>query len=160
MTGVDASGPMTERAAKRLHVVLNRPADATGIPDASVDVVLSTWTHTDLPWAPMIREALRILKPGGAVVYVGGHPAFTGPHAQRGPHGGAVMFPGYYGAEEWTTSAPGFTPGGLRAHVGQRHVSMAEFLRPIFDDEWEGRSVMEEPAELPTLIAMRAFRAL
>jgi SAM-dependent methyltransferase len=81
--GVDASPAMIEIASRRLTHTRHASAIATGLPDASFPVVMSTWTHGDIPWPELIREAERILEPNGFFVYAAGNPALD-PHVTVG----------------------------------------------------------------------------
>jgi ubiquinone/menaquinone biosynthesis C-methylase UbiE len=65
---VDVAAARLASAAERVSV---RPADATALPfaDGSFDAVLS-WVmlHHTLEWETALREALRVLRPGGQLV--------------------------------------------------------------------------------------------
>lgn len=82
VTGIDYSGKMIRlaraRKAGKLHKLRYKVADAqrTGLPDSKTDaVILCMALHNILPdWKGAIREASRILKPGGIVVIVEGVP--------------------------------------------------------------------------------------
>ena len=89
-TGVDASEDMLRRAeAKGVRVVR---ADATALPfeSASFDAAVSIFTHTDVDdFAGLVREVVRVLRPGAPFVYIGVHPCFVGPHSVCDPEGQA-----------------------------------------------------------------------
>jgi SAM-dependent methyltransferase len=72
--GLDISPELVNLARQRLHGV-NLEADlrvgsayATGLPDASVDVIFSIMLIHHLDIVPVCREMLRILVPGGRVI--------------------------------------------------------------------------------------------
>jgi ubiquinone/menaquinone biosynthesis C-methylase UbiE len=83
VTGVDASPAMIEIASRRVTKTLHTSATATGLPDASFPVAMSTWTHGDIPWPELVREVERILEPNGFFVYVGPNPDLD-PHTVSG----------------------------------------------------------------------------
>ncbi len=81
VTGVDASGGMLEIArrearaagpevARRVDLVA-APADRMPLPDGSADVVVSSFVLQLVPHrGRALREALRVLRPGGTLSYV------------------------------------------------------------------------------------------
>ena len=107
--GVDASPAMIQLASRRLIRTLHASAIETGLPDASFPVVLSSWTHGDIPWPELIREAERILEPDGFLAYVGGNPDFD-------PH---------------TISGRAF-----RSRMGTKDLTLGEIYAPFTPDRW------------------------
>ena len=129
--GVDASEDMLRRARERGLDVVHADASSLPFEDVAFDAAVSLWTHTDLDdFAAAVREVARVLKPGGAFVYVGGHPCFVGPHALfRFARGVPELHPGYRPGRRYDDDAPGvFNPDGLRARVGASHVPLGEFV--------------------------------
>ena len=158
--GVDASRPLVEMARQQLPLdrVLHADAADTKLPSASFPAVVSTYSHTDVPsWPALVTEASRLVRPGGSFVYVGPHPAFVGPHAERRDpvvrlHGGE------YSSDHRRVEGPGLTPGGVRQHVGVRHLTLAMLLAPLLLREWLIDALVEHGPGLPTLIGVRAVR--
>ena len=125
--GVDLSARMLAYATGRLPIAR---ADATHLPfpDAAWDAVVSIMVHTDMPEYPaVLREAARVLRPGGTFVHVGVHPAFCGGFADRSDAEAVVIRPGYldghWTKESWTTE-------GVRNRVGD----VVVHLRPHVED--------------------------
>ena len=158
--GVDASSDCVRLARQRgLPAVLLADAADTGLPAGLADVVVSTYSHTDVEsWPGLVNEAHRLLRPGGRLVYVGAHPAFVGPHARREPDPDwpARVAAGYYHRGDLLHAAPGWRPGALRARVGARHHTLAAFLAPVLAAGWRLDELHEDAADPPTLIALRA----
>jgi ubiquinone/menaquinone biosynthesis C-methylase UbiE len=156
--GVDVSAEQLRLARERgCEVVLGR-AESLPFDDASFDAAVSLWTHTDVDdWATAVREARRVVRAGGAFVYVGVHPCFVGPHALfvegRGvPH----LHAGWYRRSGRYKAAPGISPTGLRARVGATHLPLAEFLQAFLDAGFALEQV-EAPGsrDYPIAVALR-----
>ncbi|MEU6252157.1 class I SAM-dependent methyltransferase [Streptomyces sp. NPDC047043] len=123
--GVDLSRNQLRHAAARLPVAV---ADATALPlaDASVPAVVCVLASTDVPdYAAVLREAARVLTPGGRFVHLGIHPCFVGAFADRREEPKVVVDAGY--ADRSRTFA-GWNPAGVRARVGAWHVPLADLL--------------------------------
>ena len=115
--GADLSAGMLRHARDRLPVVL---ADAGRLPVAGgcVSAVVAVMVHTDMPEYPgVLREAARVLRPGGLLVHVGVHPCFCGGFADRSDPAAVVIRPGYLDGH-WT-KASSTDPGSTRQ--GRRH---------------------------------------
>ena len=81
--GIDLSAGMLRYARGRLPVAR---ADAGRLPvrDGCVPAVITVMVHTDMPAYPaVLREAARVLRPGGTLVHIGVHPCFCGGFADR-----------------------------------------------------------------------------
>ena len=148
-TGVDASEDMLRRAGEKgLRVVR---ADATALPfeDESFDAAVSVFTHTDVDdFAGLVREVVRVLRPGAPFVYVGVHPCFVGPHSvydadRRAPE----LHAGWYRRTGRYDEAPGIWRGaGVRIRVGASHLPLGLFLQTFLDAGLRLERVAE-PAE-------------
>lgn len=162
VTGVDASAALLQDAELRLTRTVHADAADCGLPDAQADVVLSTYSHTDVPsWPALVAEAHRLLRPGGSLVYVGAHPAFVGPHAER--RDDDRQWPmrvaaGHYHDPRLRYAGPGLTRGGLREHVGVRHLTLTAVLAPVLHGCWQVERIAEDLADPPTLLGFRAVR--
>jgi len=158
-TGVDESEDQLRLARKRGCTVVR--ADATTLPfaNASFDAAVSIFTHIDVgDFGAVLREAHRVLREKGRLVYVGAHPCFVGPHSQDVKSAPPVLHPGYRDTSR-RYSAPGITDDGLRARVGATHLPLGLFLQAFLDT---GLTVeyVEEPGDwdFPKLVAIRARR--
>jgi SAM-dependent methyltransferase len=148
-TGVDSSEDMLRRAREKGVAAVQ--ADATALPfgDASFNAAVSIFTHTDLDdFAGVVREVVRVLRPGAPFVYVGAHPCFVGPHSVYDPEGGVPGFhPGWYRLTGRYDEAPGIWRGsGVRIRVGASHLPLGLFLQTFLDAGLRLEHV-DEPAE-------------
>jgi SAM-dependent methyltransferase len=148
-TGVDLSEDMLRRAEAK--GVRTMRADATALPfaDASFDAAVSIFTHTDLDdFTAVVREIVRVLRPGAQFVYVGAHPCFVGPHSVYDPEGGVPAFhPGWYRLTGRYDEAPGIWRGsGVRIRVGASHLPLGLFLQTFLDAGLRLERI-EEPTE-------------
>jgi SAM-dependent methyltransferase len=128
--GVDISAGMLRWAHGRLPVVR---ADVRRLPFASgtFPAVTSVMVHTDMPAYPAIlREAARVLAPGGRFVHIGVHPCFCGGFADRTDPEAVVIRPGYL-TGHWTKAS--WTDQGVRDKVGATHWPLAGLLAAILD---------------------------
>jgi hypothetical protein len=82
--------------------------------------------HTDMPgYQAVVREAARVLRPGGALVHVGVHPCFCGGFADRSDPQAVVIGPGYLD-RHWTKAS--WTDRGVRDKVGATHFPLPALL--------------------------------
>ena len=82
VVGVDYSADQLRLARTRTDGPL-MVADAAVLPfaDASFDTAMVMWISTDVDdFGKVLREATRVLRPGGVLVTYGVHPCFNGPH--------------------------------------------------------------------------------
>lgn len=126
--GVDLSAGQLRYGATRLPVAR---ADATRLPirDASVPAAVCVLAHTDLPDYPaVLREAARILQPGGRFVHLGVHPCFVGAFADwSDPE--KVLLDHRYADRSHTHDA--WSPAGVRARVGAWHTPLADLFNDV-----------------------------
>jgi ubiquinone/menaquinone biosynthesis C-methylase UbiE len=161
VVGTDISGDQLAAARERAgtHASLVQ-ADAHALPFAAgeFDAVVSILTHTDLddPVAAF-TEACRVLRGGGAFVYLGVHPCFGSPFVDWAAER-PILRPGYRDAG-WHRLPADPTSVKVRARVGVNHLPLAGFLNAIIRS---GFTIMqiEEPGEddPPIFLALRATK--
>lgn len=151
--GVDLSAGMLRHAMGRLPVV---QADAGCLPirDGSADAAVAVMVHTDMPDYPLVlREAARVLKPGGALVHIGVHPCFCGGFADHTDGEAVVIRPGYL-TRHWTKKS--WTDRGIRDKVGAMHLPLPELLQAFLDAGLILEQFTEGGAPTPIVFAVRA----
>ena len=153
--GVDLSTGMLAYANGRLPIC---QGDATRLPirDAALGAVVAVMVHTDMPEYPaVLREAARVLRPGGVFVHVGVHPAFCGGFADRTDGAAVVIRPGYldghWTKESWTTE-------GVRNRVGATHFPLPALLRSFLTAGLTLVDFAEGGEPVPTVLAIRAVK--
>lgn len=151
--GVDLSAGMLRHAHGRLPIVR---ADAARLPirDGSVSAAISVMVHTDMPAYPaVLREAARVLRPGGVFVHVGVHPCFCGGFADRGDLGAVVIRPGYLDGH-WTKAS--WTDQGVRDKVGATHRPLPELMHAFLDAGLTLERFAEGSEPTPVVLAVKA----
>jgi SAM-dependent methyltransferase len=151
--GVDVSAGMLRHARGRLACAR---ADAERLPvaDGAVDAAIAIMVHTDMPAYPaVLREAARVVRPGGVFVHVGVHPCFCGGFADRSDPAAVVIRPGY-GARHWTKES--WTDQGIRDKIGASHFPLAELLNAVLDAGMVPERFAESGGSAPAVLALRA----
>ncbi len=151
--GVDVSAAMLKHAAGRLPIAR---ADALRLPvsDGGVGAVTSIMVHTDMPEYPaVLREAARVLRPGGLFVHIGVHPCFCGGFADHSDREAVIIRPGYLDSH-WTKAS--YTDQGIRDKVGATHVPLPGLLHAFLDAGLAPERFAEGGEPLPTVLAVRA----
>jgi SAM-dependent methyltransferase len=151
--GVDVSAGMLRHARGRLAIAR---ADAQRLPlrDESLPVVISVMVHTDMPgYLAVVREAARVLRPGGALVHVGVHPCFCGGFADRSDPQAVVIRPGYLDSH-WTKAS--WTDKGVRDKVGAAHFPLPTLLHAFTSAGLTLDRFAEGGTPGPQVLAIRA----
>jgi SAM-dependent methyltransferase len=159
VTGVDLSSDQLRLARRRAPQGVDLvQADANQLPfeDAAFDAIACSLLHTDVDdFALVLREAARVLRPGGRMAYVGIHPCFVGPFARNPPGEPPELHPGYRNTA-WTTE--GFSDG-IRRRAGARHVPLAELLNAFFAADLHLVRIVEaDDEDFPMRIGILAQR--
>ena len=157
VVGIDVSADQLAVAQDRAQAVGASlvHADATELPfpDGTFDAVVSLLTHTDFDdLSAVVREAVRVLAPGGRFVYVGVHPCFVGPMVERRVDGPHLLHPGYRRSGWWADAA-----GPIRSQVGVNHIPLAQLINALLNSGL-ALEQLEEPGDdgYPILLALRA----
>lgn len=154
--GIDLSERMLRHARGRLPVA---QADAERLPmrDESVPAVIAMMVHTDMPGYPaVLREATRVLQPGGTFVHIGVHPSFCGGFADFSDREAVVIRPGYLDSGYWTKES--WTNKGVRDKVGAMHRPLPELLHAFLDAGLQLDRFAEGGAPTPLVLAVRATK--
>lgn len=154
--GVDLSAGMLRHARTRLPIAR---ADGERLPfgDASFPSVITVMVHTDVAdYSAVLREAWRVLVPGGCFVHIGVHPCFCGGFADRTEPDAIVIRPGYVDGH-WTKKS--WTDKGLRDKVGAAHLPLPILLRSFVDAGFVLESFREGGHPTPTVLAIKALKS-
>jgi SAM-dependent methyltransferase len=154
--GVDLSKNMLRYAAERLPVVR---ADAARLPIAaeSVPAAIAVMVHTDMPeYDSVLREAARVLRPGGVFVHIGVHPCFCGGFADFTDRDAVVIRPGYLNSY-WTKDS--WTDQGIRDKVGAVHRPLPKLLHAVLDAGLTLDRFAEGGEPTPVMFAIRAHKS-
>jgi SAM-dependent methyltransferase len=151
--GVDVSAGMLRHAHGRLACARG-DAERLPVGDGSVDAAIAMMVHTDMPAYPaVLREAARVVRPGGVFVHVGVHPCFCGGFADRADPDAVVLRPGYVD-RHWTKDS--WTDKGVRDKVGASHFPLAELLNAVLAAGMVPERFAESGGATPVVLALRA----
>lgn len=157
--GVDLSADQLRIARGREpHVV---QADGAQLPFAhdSFDTAVAVWISTDVDdFRAVLREAARVLAPGGRFVFYGVHPCFNGPCTEYRDDGARIIHPTYRHSG-WHARSPWWGADGIRARVGMRHVPLAELLTAFIETDLRLVKVTEPRTDpIPYVLGIAAER--
>jgi SAM-dependent methyltransferase len=161
VVGVDYSADQLRMAQTRTDGPL-MVSDAAVLPfaDASFDTATLLWISSDVDdFGEVLREATRVLRPGGLLVVYGVHPCFNGPHVVYSSEDGTRLIHPSYRTPGWHEESPWWAEDGIRRRVGMRHIPLAEYLNAFLSSGLT-LELFEEPGgfEVPHSLAVRARR--
>jgi SAM-dependent methyltransferase len=161
IVGVDYSADQLRMARTRTDGPL-MVSDAAVLPfaDASFDTATLLWISSDVDdFGKVLREATRVLRPGGLLVVYGVHPCFNGPHVVYSSEDGTRLIHPSYRTPGWHEESPWWAEDGIRRRVGMRHIPLAEYLNAFLSSGLT-LELFEEPGgfEVPHSLAVRARR--
>ena len=159
VVGLDYSADQLRVAARRDHPLVRGDGAALPFAGGTFSTVVTMWLSTDVDdFSAVLREAFRVLQPGGLLVFVGAHPCFNGPGVESRDDGSVVVHPAYRTAG-WHETSPWWNPGGIRGRTGMRHVPLAELINAFIDAGFSIESVGEPGARpVPYAFTVRSRR--
>ena len=155
---VDQLSAAREHAGELAELVL-ADAHALPFPDGEFDAAVSILTHTDFDDVQAaFSEAARVLRPGGAFVYLGVHPCFGSPFVDRTEGAPVTLRPGYVHAG-WQRLPPDATSAKIRVRVGINHLPLAGVLNAVIGSGFTIVHVEEPgPTDPPIFLALRSIK--
>ncbi|WP_328995438.1 class I SAM-dependent methyltransferase [Kribbella sp. NBC_01245] len=160
VVGADRSSDQLRLARTRSDAPLVE-LDGAHLPfrDGAFSTVTTLWISTDVDdFAGTIREAARVLEPGGVLISYGVHPCFNGPHVEYHEDGARTAHTTYRESGRHQP-APYWSDEGIRANVGMRHLPLAEFLTTFLQAGLAIERVMEPREDpVPHALAVRTRR--
>jgi SAM-dependent methyltransferase len=106
----------------------------------------------------LLREAARVLKPGGLLLFWGAHPCFNGPHIENRDDGALIIHP-TYGTRGRHPRSSWWPKGGVRDRVGMSQVALPDLINAFVDAGLTIERVYEPHEQpIPNILAVRAVR--
>lgn len=159
VVGLDRSADQLRVARDRESRLVHANAAALPFADRAFSTVATLWVSTDLDdFGAVLKEATRVLIPGGLLVFYGVHPCFNGPCVESRDDGARVVHPTYRAAG-WHRDSPWWGQN-IRRRVGMRHVPLADLFNAFLEAGLHIDRVVEPRDEpVPFILAIRAHRA-
>jgi SAM-dependent methyltransferase len=161
VVGVDVSADQLrvcrERVGEVVEELVQADARSLSFVDGSFDAVVAALVHTDIDdYGLALREAARVLRPGGRFVHVGTHPCFVSPVA-RAAEEGLRIYDGYH-EQRLVFESPAYRLGaeGLRARAGAWQVPLAALLNAVTESGLRLERAAESPDDPPGMLALVA----
>ncbi len=152
VVGLDRSADQLRIAQRRSRQILQGDGAALPFADDTFGAAVALWISTDVDdFAMVLKEAARVLVPGGLLVFYGAHPCFNGPHVQWMDDGGILAHPTYREAG-WHQEAP-WWGHNIRRRVGMRHQPLAALLTAFITAGLVIERV-EEPGDRPVPVSL------
>jgi SAM-dependent methyltransferase len=154
--GIDVSVAQLRYARGRMPVAM---ADASALPvtPGALAAVTAVLCHTDIDDYAVTCQALsRGLRTGGVFAHVGVHPCYVGAFADRTSSSQIIISPGYW---ERDRRFEAWSPRGVRAKVGARHIPVGELLETFIRAGLTIDRVVEAGSPTPDILAVRCIRA-
>jgi ubiquinone/menaquinone biosynthesis C-methylase UbiE len=165
VTGTDISAALLEIARRQeseskqgIAYVQDDACALTNFEDGSFDGVTSNLAVNDVDDLPAFMSAIvRVLKPGGWLVFAGMHPCFWTPRA-GGEDAQSAGAPLYFQEGRWWRR---FGPQGPVAQLGSQHRTLATLFNTMRAAGFE-IDRLEEPgqehADVPSVLVVRALK--
>ena len=151
VTGVDVTAEMIEAARRHesaeplgIRYLIDDAQSLTALGDGSFDIVTCQLGLMDIPdLASALTAAARVLRPGGSLVFVIGHPCFLAPEATttEGADGRPGRLIVEYLTDRFWRSA---NPGGVR-RAGNYHRTLSTYLNTLLACGY-ALTAVDEPA--------------
>jgi ubiquinone/menaquinone biosynthesis C-methylase UbiE len=152
VVGLDRSADQLRIAQRRSRQILQGDAAALPFADDTFGAAVALWISTDVDdFATVLKEAARVLVPGGLLVFYGAHPCFNGPHVQWMDDGGILAHPTYREAG-WHQEAP-WWGYNIRRRFGMRHQPLPDLLNAFISAGLVIERV-EEPGDRPVPVSL------
>jgi ubiquinone/menaquinone biosynthesis C-methylase UbiE len=130
---LDYSADQLRLAARRSRTLVQADGSTLPFADGVFPSVVLMWVSTDVDdFRAVIREARRVLRPSGFLLFFGVHPCFNGPCIETRADGAVIVHPTYRHAG-WHEPAPWWAPNGIRRRIGMRHLPLAGLLNAFLD---------------------------